>query len=424
MNVGLMVIAGLVLLSFCGIPIFLSLGISTLVAMTVGGMPLVVIPQKMFTGMNSTSLLAIPFFMLAGNIMSRTITRKLVEISNALIGWLKGSLAVVTVLASALFGAISGSAVATCSAIGGITIPAMKSEGYTDSFAAAVASMASILGPMIPPSITLIVYASLTETSVASLFSASIIPGIILCGLLIAYCLIYGKKKDLPSHPRMSGKEILSTFRSGIWALLMPVIILGGIFGGIYTPTEAAAVSVVYALLISFFVYKDMKLKDLFPALLEAGVSAAVILSLVGLSKSSTYVVTTSGLPHTVLGAFTGMTDNKYVMLLLINILFLIIGMLMEANAAVVMMTPLLRPLMLAFGVTDIQFALIMCINLYIGLMTPPVGVCVLLGNQIAGARLERTLKDSIPMLLIGIFVLMLVTYIPALTTWLPGLAK
>jgi C4-dicarboxylate transporter DctM subunit len=424
MNVGLMVIAGLVLLSFCGIPIFLSLGISTLVAMAVGGMPLVVIPQKMFTGMNSTSLLAIPFFMLAGNIMSRTITRKLVEISNALIGWLKGSLAVVTVLASALFGAISGSAVATCSAIGGITIPAMKSEGYTDSFAAAVASMASILGPMIPPSITLIVYASLTETSVAALFSASIIPGIILCGLLIAYCLIYGKKKDLPSHPRMSGKEILSTFRSGIWALLMPVIILGGIFGGIYTPTEAAAVSVVYALLISFFIYKDMKLKDLFPALLEAGVSAAVILSLVGLSKSSTYVVTTSGLPHTVLGAFTGMTDNKYVMLLLINILFLIIGMLMEANAAVVMMTPLLRPLMLAFGVTDIQFALIMCINLYIGLMTPPVGVCVLLGNQIAGARLERTLKDSIPMLLIGIFVLMLVTYIPALTTWLPGLAK
>jgi len=422
MNVGLITIFGLLILSICGIPIFLSLGIATLAAMSLGGMPLVVIPQKMFAGMNSTALLAIPFFMLAGNIMSRSITMKLVDISNALIGWVKGSLAVVTVLGSALFGAISGSAVATCSAIGGMTIPAMKKEGYSDSFAAAIASMASVLGPLIPPSITLIVYASATETSISALFQASVIPGLILCLMLIVYCLVYGKKKDLPAHPKMSGREIVNTFKSSIWALLMPVIILGGIFGGVFTATEAAAVSVVYALFISFFVYKDMKLKELLPSMADAGISTAVILVLVGLSKSSSYVVTTSGLPQAVLDFFTNLTDNKYIILLLINLLFLVIGMLMEANAAVVMMTPLLRPLMLSMGLTDIQFCMMMCVNLYIGLMTPPVGVCVLLGNQIAGAKLERTLKDAMPMLGLGLIVLLLVTYIPAVTTWLPGL--
>lgn len=422
MNVGLITIFGLLILSICGIPIFLSLGIATLAAMSLGGMPLVVIPQKMFAGMNSTALLAIPFFMLAGNIMSRSITMKLVDISNALIGWVKGSLAVVTVLGSALFGAISGSAVATCSAIGGMTIPAMKKEGYSDSFAAAIASMASVLGPLIPPSITLIVYASATETSISALFQASVVPGLLLCLMLIAYCLIYGKKKDLPAHPKMSGKEIANTFKSSIWALLMPVIILGGIFGGVFTATEAAAVSVVYALFISFFVYKDMKLKELLPSMADAGISTAVILVLVGLSKSSSYVVTTSGLPQAVLDFFTNLTDNKYIILLLINLLFLVIGMLMEANAAVVMMTPLLRPLMLSMGLTDIQFCMMMCVNLYIGLMTPPVGVCVLLGNQIAGAKLERTLKDAMPMLGLGLIVLLLVTYVPAVTTWLPGL--
>lgn len=425
MNVGLITILGLLILSICGIPIFLSLGIATLAAMSLGGMPLVVVPQKMFAGINSTALLAIPFFMLAGNIMSRSITSKLVDISNALIGWLKGSLAVVTVLASTLFGAISGSAVATCSAVGGITIPAMKKEGYSDSFAAAVASMASVLGPLIPPSITLIVYASATETSISALFQASIIPGLMLCVLLIAYCLFYGKKKDLPAHPRMSGRQILGAFKSGVWALLMPVIILGGIFGGIFTATEAAAVSVFYALLVSLFVYKDLSWKEIIPSMAEAGISSAAILVLVGLSKSSSYVVTTSGLPQTVLSFFTELTSNKVIILLLINILFLIIGMLMEANAAVVMMTPLLRPLMLSMGMTDIQFCMMMCMNLYIGLMTPPVGVCVLLGNQIAGAKLERTLKDAMPMLGIGLVVLLFVTYVPAVSTWLPGvLAK
>ncbi len=422
MSAGLVVVGGLIFLSILGIPIFLSLGIATVIAMTMSGMPFVVIPQKMFAGINSISLLAIPFFMLAGNIMARGITMKLIDVSNAFIGWIKGSLAVVTVLASALFGAISGSATATVSAVGGTTIPAMKKEGYPDYFAGAIASMAAILGPMIPPSITLIVYGSITETSISKLFIASVIPGLILCCGLLAYTLFYGKKMDLPSKPKKSGKEILLTIKSSIWALCMPILILGGIFGGIFTATEASAVAVAYAFFVSLFIYKDLTIKEVPRILVEAAISTAAILMLVGLSKSSSYVIVTSRLPQAVLGAFQEFTSSPIVMLMLINIMFLLIGMLMEANAAIVMMTPLLMPLMNAFHIDPIHFGLIMSVNLYIGLVTPPVGICILLGNQMAGAKLERTLRAAMPMILIALIVLLLVTYVPGLTTWLPSI--
>ncbi len=420
MNAGLIVIVLLLILSFLGIPIYLALGIGTLVALNVADMPLIVLPQKLFAGMNSSSLLAIPFFILAGNIMSRSITAKLIDISNALIGWIQGSLAVVTVLASALFGAISGSGVATASAVGGITIPAMKEEKYPDHFAAAIAGMASILGPIIPPSVTLIVYASITDLSVSKLFIGSVIPGILMAAGLILYALLYGKKHSLPAHPRQKPKQIVHTFADGIWALLMPVIILGGIFGGIFTPTESAAVAVVYALIISFFVYRDMKIKELYGVLVDSCIGTATIMMLVGISKSSSYVVTTSGLPQQVLEVFSSVTDSKIVVLLLLNLLFLVIGMLMEANAAIIMMTPILLPLLGAFGIDTLQFGIVMSFNLCIGLVTPPVGICLLMTNQIAGSSFVKTLKSVAPMIIIGFIVLMVITYIPAATTWLP----
>ena len=421
MNAGLIVIILLLVLSILGIPIYLALGIGTLVALNMADMPFIVLPQKLFAGMNSSSLLAIPFFMLAGNIMSRSITGKLIDVSNALIGWIKGSLAVVTVLASALFGAISGSGVATASAVGGTTIPAMKEEGYPDHFAAAISGIAAILGPIIPPSITLIVYASITDLSVSKLFVGSVIPGILMAVGLIIYALFYGKKNDLPAHERKSAKEVLLIFKDSIWALLMPVIILGGIFGGIFTPTESAAVAVVYALLV---IYKDIKIKDIPGIFVDGAISTATILMLVGISKSSGYVITTSGLPHQVLEVFSSFTNSTVVILLLLNILFLVIGMLMEANAAIIMMTPILLPLLDAFGIDPLQFGIMMSFNLCIGLVTPPVGICLLMTNQIAEARFVQTLKSVMPMLLIGVVVLMLVTYIPQVTTFLPGLIK
>ncbi len=420
MNPGLVVILLLLGLSFLGIPIYIALGIGTLAALNLAGMPVLVLPQRLFSGINSTSLLAIPFFILAGNIMSRSITSKLINVANALIGWIRGSLALVTVLASALFGAISGSGVATASAIGGLTIPAMKKEGYPAPFATAVASISSIMGPIIPPSITLIVYASITNVSVSSLFMGSVFPGCILAVSLIAYALYYGKRKDLPAHEKQSPRQIAHTFKDSIWALLLPIIILGGIFGGIYTPTEAAAVAVGYSLIISLFVYKDMSFKEMPGVFVEAAVSTATIMVMVGLSKASSYVITTSGLPQQMLSLFSSITNSKFVILLLLNLLFLIIGMLMEANAAIIMMTPILMPLLNAFGIDMLQFGIVMSFNLCIGLVTPPVGMCLLLGNQIGETSLSNSLKAMMPMLLISILVLMLITYVTPLTTWLP----
>ena len=424
MNAGLLVIILLLGLAFLGFPIYIALGIGTLAALNMAGMPALVLPQKLFAGMNSSSLLAIPFFILAGNIMSRSITVKLIDVANAIIGWIRGSVAVVTVLASALFGAISGSGVATASAIGGITIPAMQREGYPSEFSTAIASISSILGPIIPPSITLIVYASITNVSVSQLFMGSVIPGILLAGSLIVYALVYGKRKNLPAHEKQTPKQIGHAFKEGIWALLMPIIILGGIFGGIFTPTEAAAVAVVYALIISLTVYRDMKLSELPQVFVEASVSTATIMMMVGLSKASSYVVVTSGLPQQLLDVFTSITSNRIVILLLLNLLFLIIGMLMEANAAIIMMTPILTPLLTAFNIDALQFGIVMSFNLCIGLVTPPVGLCLLICNQIAKTRLIKALKAMMPMLLISVIVLMLITYIPALTTWLPSMIK
>ncbi len=424
MNVGVLIILVLLVLSFLGIPIYIALGIGTLLALNIAEMPLIVLPQKLIAGMNSSSLLAIPLFILAGNVMSRSITTKLIDICNSLIGHIKGSLAMVTVLASGLFGAISGSGVATASAIGGITIPAMKKEGYPDSFAAAVNSISSILGPIIPPSVVLIVYSSITNVSVAKLFLGTVLPGIVLVSALIIYTLIYGKKHNFPSHPKASAREVGHAFKGGIWALLMPVIILGGIFGGVFTPTEAAAVAVVYAVIISLFVYKDLPLKEVPQVFIEAAISTATIMVLVGLSKASSYVITTSGMPQELVETFTKMTSSKAVILFLINILFLIIGMLMEANAAVVMMVPILTPLLNAFGVDMLHFGIFMNFNLCIGLVTPPVGLCLLISDNIADTGLSKTLKSLWPMLLIAILVLFATTYIPQLTTWLPSLMK
>ena len=270
----------------------------------------------------------------------------------------------------------------------------------------------------------LIVYASITNVSVAELFLGSVLPGIILAVALIAYGLYYGHKHNLPAHEKPNLRKIGSSVRKGIWALLMPIIILGGIFGGIFTPTEASAVAVVYSLIISLFVYKDMSFKELPQVFVEGAVSTATIMVMVGLSSASSYVITTSGLPQQLVSFFSSITNSPVVILLLLNILFLVIGMLMEANAAIIMMTPILLPLLDAFGIDPLQFGIMMSFNLCIGLVTPPVGICLLMTNQIAEARFVQTLKSVMPMLLIGVVVLMLVTYIPQVTTFLPGLIK
>lgn len=424
MNVGAILIILLLALAFLGIPIVFAIGLSTIVAILIGGMPLMVYPQKIFTGMDSTALLAIPFFLLAGNIMSIGLTKRIINISNASIGNVKGSLGIVTVVASSIFSAISGSSIATTAAIGGVTIPAMKEEGYDVEFAAALTGISSTLGTLIPPSIFLIVYGSATESSIVKLFMAAFVPGITMSIVLCVYAYLYASKHNFPVRESLPFKEKVKVFKEGLWAMLMPVVILGGIFLGIFTATEAAAVSAVYALIVTGLVYKEMKWKDVKDILIESAISTSALVILVGFSKVSSWVIVTSKFPDLILNAFTSITSSSFGIMLLLNILLLIVGMFMEGNAAIIMLTPLILPMLNTYGISTITFGVVMAMNLSLGLVTPPVGSCLLMANQIADAKLGGALKKVLVPLGLSIAVLLLTTYFPPMTLWLPSIMK
>lgn len=422
MNAGLIVLILLVVCAFLGLPIYLSVAVGTMVAMAAGGFPLEAVAQKTFLGLNSASLLSIPFFILAGNLMARGITQKLINAANAVVGRVQGSLGAVTVLASALFGAISGSAVATVAAIGGMTVPAMKEEGYNADYSAALASAASLLGPMIPPSISLIVYASLTDASVQKLFLTTATPAIVCTVAFLAYTLYYGKKYNLPKQPKKTPKEIFVIFKDSIWALLMPIIVLGSIFGGICTVTESAAVSCIYSAVVGMFVYKTITFRDLRDVIYESAVSVAAIMVLVGFSKASAYVVIASQLPQLFMEVMSTFASSKFIILLIINIIFLILGCLMEGNCILVMMVPLMLPLIKAMGMDLLQFGVMACINIYIGCITPPVGVSLLVGTKIGNTSMGSTFKAILPFLFMALVVMFAVAYVPAFSLWLPNM--
>lgn len=423
MELGIILLGGLLLLIFLGIPIAFAIGIASLAVIFYGDLPTTVLSQRTFAGIDSFPLLAIPFFLYAGNLMSvGGINQKILGFCNALVGWIRGSTAIVTVFASSIFASISGSGVATVSAIGGITIPAMKKENYSPSFAASVASASSILGPLIPPSIFLIVYGNSVQMSVRDLFIAAIIPGILIALVFVVYVYFYAVKNNIPAKKRMDAKEIAKETKSSFWALMMPVIILGGIFGGIFTPTEAAAVSVVYAFIVGAFIYRQINIQNFIDATLSSCISTAIILLLLATSNVSGWIIVASQLPVAITESFLSITNNSFILLLLINILLLLVGMVMEANAAIVILVPILLPIVVEIGMTPLQFGVVMAVNLCIGLITPPVGASLLLGNDIARARFEQTFKSVIPFILLGVAVLMAITYVPFFTMWLPSI--
>ena len=422
MNAGLLLFVVLVVLSFLGLPIYLSIGVATMVSLVVAGLPLESLVQNTFVGLNTSSLLAIPLFILAGNVMSHGITSRLLNVADAFLGRVKGSLGAVTVVASGLFGAISGSGVATVSAIGGMTIPAMKNSGYDKNYAAAVASSASLLGPLVPPSITLIVYSSLTEVSVQRLFIASAVPAIILLIAFLIYALYYGKKHDLPTQPKKSTKEKLHVLKESIWALLMPVIILGTIFAGICTVTEAAAISVIYAVLVNMLIYRELNFRTLLDVLFESGISVAAIMIMVGMSKASAYLVIASQLPQLFMDFMTSVTSSHIVALLIINVILLILGCMMDGTAIVVMMVPLMMNLVNALGIDLVHFGIVVALNIYIGMITPPVGITLLVGTKIADTGVGQAFKSCLPFLFISLVLLGFVTFVPGLSLALPNM--
>lgn len=427
-----LVIAILVALTFVfilsGIPIYVSLlitGVLSLATLSIStGTPMatLAVSQSIFNGIGSTTLLAIPFFMLAGEIMNRGgITEKLIKFAMLLIGRLPGSLAHAGIVSSMFFGGITGSAQACASCMGGILIPAMKKEGYPTEEAVGVIAGASTCGPIIPPSIIMVVYATAVGASVGSMFMGGIVPGI-LCGLVLMIVVLL---RDRVVHfPRRTEKleksEIKKTIIDGIIPLGMPLIVVGGIMGGIMTPTEAGAISVVYSLLVSLFITKTLKVNEIGPILLQAVNSAAPLLLIIACAKVFSYGLTALQMPVIVNNLILSLTHNKYVFLLLVNILLIIMGMFMDGGASVIILAPILAPVASSLGISLIHFGVVMAFNLTIGNITPPLGYCMFITAKIGKIPVEKAIKGTIPYMIAEILVLLAITYIPFLVTFVP----
>ena len=426
------VIALLVILTFifiiAGIPIYISLmftGLLSLVALassTATPLATLVIPQSIFNGIGSLPLLAIPFFMLAGEIMNRgKITEKLIRFAMLLIGRLPASLGLSSIVASMFFGGITGSAQASTSCMGGILIPAMKEEGYPTKEAVGIIAAASTCGPIIPPSIIMVVFATAVGCSVGAMFMGGLIPGILVGLILMIVWRVRNHMYHFPKHDeRLSRNKVVKVALDGIIPLGMPVIIVGGIMGGVYTPTEAGAIAVVYSLLVSLFVSRTLRLRDIWSLLLATVNSAAPLLLIIACARIFSYGLTALQMPVIVNDLILSLTSNKYVFLMLVNILLLIMGMFMDGGASVIILAPILAPVAAALGISTIHFGVIMALNLTIGNITPPLGYCLFIGSRIGDITVEEGIKGIIPYLIAEIAALLLITYIPSLVTYVP----
>ena len=426
------VIALLVILTFifiiAGIPIYISLmftGLLSLVALassTATPLATLVIPQSIFNGIGSLPLLAIPFFMLAGEIMNRgKITEKLIRFAMLLIGRLPASLGLSSIVASMFFGGITGSAQASTSCMGGILIPAMKEEGYPTKEAVGIIAAASTCGPIIPPSIIMVVFATAVGCSVGAMFMGGLIPGILVGLILMIVLLVRNHMYHFPKHDeRLSRNKVVKVALDGIIPLGMPVIIVGGIMGGVCTPTEAGAIAVVYSLLVSLFVSRTLRLRDIWSLLLATVNSAASLLLIIACARIFSYGLTALQMPVIMNDLILSLTSNKYVFLMLVNILLLIMGMFMDGGASVIILAPILAPVAAALGISTIHFGVIMALNLTIGNITPPLGYCLFIGSRIGDITVEEGIKGIIPYLIAEIAALLLITYIPSLVTYVP----
>jgi len=380
--------------------------------------------RNLYNGIDSFPLMAIPFFMLAGELMNRGgITMRLVEFSQALMGHLRGGLAHVNVLSSMLFAGLSGSAVADTSALGSMLVPAMEKQGYTRRFAAAITAASSVIGPIIPPSGIMIIYAYVMGESVAALFLAGIVPGILIGGGLMLMVRFMANRYDFPVASEkytwgQRGKAGLKAF----FPLLTPVIILGGILGGVFTPTEAAAVAVAYALIISLFVIRSMSFRDLPDVLTRAGLTSSVVLLLVGAAMSFKTVVSLSHAPEQLAAFILTLTENPLILLFLINLLLFVVGMFLDAGPAIIILGPILGPVFIDLGVEPIHFAIIMCVNLTVGLATPPMGLVLFVAAAVSKERVTTIARAILPFLAVEIVVILLITFIPALSLTVPRL--
>lgn len=420
----------LYLLSFLGfmiigIPVAFSLGLSSIAYLIFNDQMHLMIgfPQKMIAGIDNFVLLTIPFFILAGNLMnSADLTRQIVRFAQLLVGRVRGGLAAVNVVASMMFSGVSGAATAEASAIGSIMIPAMRRDGYKPEYAAAVTAAGSILGPLVPPSLALILYGVLTGTSIADLFLAGIVPAFVLCGGLLVYVLVKARREDHPLPEVVPVEERRGLAIKALPALFLPVIIVGGIRSGVFTPTEAAAVAVVYALAVGLLLYRTLNLSKIFTSFYEAATMTAGVMLIVAMASMTSFILGIENIPREIAAQMLELSSSPWVLILLLNVVLLIIGLFLEPLAALVLVMPILNELFPLLEIDSVQFGVMVVLNLMIGMITPPVGLCLFIVSAIGKTPLEKVAVAILPMIGISLVILGLVAFVPFLTLTLPGL--
>lgn len=403
-----------------GVPIGFVIALSSIGALFYIDLPIELLAQRLFTSLDSFSLMAIPLFMLAGAIMSHGgITKRIIDFALAIVGNIKGALSQVVSLSGVMLAGVSGSGVADTAALGSIMVPEMKKRKYDPGFSAALVASAGSIGLIIPPSIALIVYGASSQASIGDLFMAGIIPGLLIAAGFMVYCYIVARKKNYPKEGKFSFANVLKKFKSAFWALLMPVIILVGIRGGIFTATEGGAVISVYALIIGMFVYKEIKIRDLPKIFYEAAIGTAAITTIIAATSLFGWLLTNEQIPQKVANALLEVTENPVLIMLIIIGLLLVVGMFLDSSPAILLLTPILAPVATSLGIDLVQFGIVMVITLTIGLLTPPVGTAMFVVSNISGVPILELSRKLIPFWIIMIVVALLVAFIPGLTNLL-----
>lgn len=424
MSPTLILFLSLAILLLINIPIAVSLGLATFFAIMFSDLsiPLTMIPQRMLTSMDSFPFMAIPFFMLAGTVMQTGgISRRLINFAKNLVGALPGGLGIITVISSGFFGAISGSNAATVAAIGKIMIPAMAKEKYPKDYASAVAASSGTLGVVVPPSVPMITYGVISGVSIGTLFLAGIIPAALMVLVLCITIMYFANKHNLP-RGRTSTKALWKSFVDAILAILMPVIVLGGIYGGVFTPTEAAAVACVYALVVTLVIYREIKLKDMFNIMSNAGQATAIVFFVIATSSSFSWLLTKERIPTEIASAILSLSDNSIFILLAINIMLLILGVFLETNAIILLVTPILLPIAAQIGMDPLVLGIIMIVNTSIGMITPPMALNIVIASGVGKVSIEDISKKILPFFFVLFIVVLILTYFPSIILFLPDL--
>ena len=404
-----------------GVPVAVCLGLASLAYILSAGLPVVIIPQRMYAGMDVFVLLCIPGFILAGNLMNfGGITERIIRLANAMVGWMRGGLAMANVADSMMFGGVSGTAVADVAATGGVMIPGMKKSGYPGDFAAAITAASATVGPMLPPSVPMIIVGALSGISVGQLFLAGAVPGVLMGIGMAITCYILAVRRNYPRQQWQGFGELVAAFLAAFWALAMTGLIIGGLLTGIATPTETAIVACLYAFVVGAFVYRELPIRAVPRIVVNSAVSSAGILALVGFANVFGSILASERIPQMLVSSVLAITDNPILVILLINVLLLCIGMFMETIAALIILFVPLLGLATSVGIEPLHFATFAVLNLMIGLTTPPVGVCLFVACNIAREPLAKVISAVIPFLISNIVVLLLVSYYPPFATWLP----